>query len=140
MTGFAIGMPVVYDELEAFIRAKCTLAGEASRLGTRWKEGVAALRTEKVLLVIRPFTQLLILQGDIVRVGNGGLTMVATRREILMLMINVITHKTVIENRSLPHSNPMSSKVAPRARRQPDSPNAHHTSCMSGSPDANLRP
>lgn len=128
------------DELEAFIRAKCTLTGEASRLGARWKEGVAALRTEEVLLMIRPFTQLLVLQCDIVRVGNGGLAMVATRSEILRSMINVITRETVIENRSLPHSNPVSSKVAPRARRQPDSPNAHHTLCMSSSLDANLRP
>lgn len=90
MTILAVRMAVVHDELDPVVRFELSVARETAWGTTRWKERVAAFGAEEVLFMVCAFTELFIFQGDVVGVGDSGLAVVATRSEVLCVVITCI--------------------------------------------------
>lgn len=61
-----------------------TVSSEAAVRRRRSQERITALSAEEMLLVIRPFPELRVVECDEQLVDDGGLTVVAARREFLL--------------------------------------------------------
>jgi hypothetical protein len=103
MTRFAVWVALVHCETNVIVEIEfaITCDRQSATPRRRRQEGIATLSTKKVLLVVSPLSQCLVVKRDEPFVNNRRFAVIATRREVLVVIKMTIRFSFVFEARDM---------------------------------------
>jgi hypothetical protein len=129
VTRLAVRVALVHRETNIVINIELAITRDRQPATPRrrWKERVPTLRTKKVLLVISPLSQRIVVKRDEPLVNNCRFAVIATRHKVLrdIRVNNCCTTKRGWENE--PRGNRDDNRAFPRVQSSRHAQGAHCT-------------